>query len=407
MFLLFCCFVFSLLFCFEFIVLCLCFVLVLAVPLFPFFPQFLFFLCAGTSLLVLCDTMKLTTTLCFCCHRTDIGTILRVKKITYTGRGVSWTSKPFDYYIQMIDKRFLSQFFEEGQMPIQVSQDEEEAESAGALIKRQAPIAKRVLEEDEEVVVDQQTKPAVIGTTHAEQERHFVLKPPAKVIKDPYEFASVCGWKLAQFQRRVSKRFCDQVRAKFSEMEDMSSLQSTVNALEKKKRQLKARVTSLLRKQLKKQAQRCTAYEGTMASVPVALATAIEHEKWIRLRAQVDARVAQQEQSQAALDSVKATLESTRQLHSCLARVIDATQLSTGALPTPSAPTQAVERYIDALKQAQQEITTPSVPTKQANWIHRYWSNTSTQQESPKRPKIVSMLRPHEDWLAHQGLKLK
>lgn len=44
-------------------------------------------------------------------HSNDIGSILRLKKVTCNGEGVSWTARPFDYYIQTVDRSFLEFFF--------------------------------------------------------------------------------------------------------------------------------------------------------------------------------------------------------------------------------------------------------------------------------------------------------
>eukprot|EP00042_Codosiga_hollandica_P020142 m.64233 g.64233 ORF g.64233 m.64233 type:complete len:251 (-) comp49703_c0_seq16:1064-1816(-) len=46
---------------------------------------------------------------------TDISTIMSVEKVRCSGQGVSWTSRPFDYYIHIIDRRALESFFKQNQ----------------------------------------------------------------------------------------------------------------------------------------------------------------------------------------------------------------------------------------------------------------------------------------------------
>jgi H3 lysine-79-specific histone-lysine N-methyltransferase len=59
----------------------------------------------------------------------DIGTILTVRKVTCTGEGVSWTSRPFDYYIQTVDRSKLELFFStKNAMPMPVSEHPAEKE---------------------------------------------------------------------------------------------------------------------------------------------------------------------------------------------------------------------------------------------------------------------------------------
>ncbi|KNC83671.1 hypothetical protein SARC_04069 [Sphaeroforma arctica JP610] len=41
----------------------------------------------------------------------DIGCIMNVRKVTFTGEGVSWTDKPLDYFIHTIDKTKLDRYF--------------------------------------------------------------------------------------------------------------------------------------------------------------------------------------------------------------------------------------------------------------------------------------------------------
>ena len=41
----------------------------------------------------------------------DIGCILSVRRVTCTGEGVSWTSRPFDYYVQTIDHTMVRPTF--------------------------------------------------------------------------------------------------------------------------------------------------------------------------------------------------------------------------------------------------------------------------------------------------------
>lgn len=59
----------------------------------------------------------------------DIGAILSIKKVTCTGEGVSWTSRPFDYYIHTVDRSKLEAYFQqEEKRPIFCSvQPEEQA----------------------------------------------------------------------------------------------------------------------------------------------------------------------------------------------------------------------------------------------------------------------------------------
>ena len=71
-------FIHSLIHSFVFLFVCLS-----SHPLFPF--PFIFVLCGG--------------------RRSDLGSILKVEKVTCSGEGVSWTSGPFDYYIQTVDRR--------------------------------------------------------------------------------------------------------------------------------------------------------------------------------------------------------------------------------------------------------------------------------------------------------------
>eukprot|EP01137_Pigoraptor_chileana_P019866 Opistho-2@6449 len=47
----------------------------------------------------------------------DVAAIIRVRKVTYTGEGVSWTAKPFDYYVHTIDRSGLEKFFKSRTQP--------------------------------------------------------------------------------------------------------------------------------------------------------------------------------------------------------------------------------------------------------------------------------------------------
>eukprot|EP01136_Pigoraptor_vietnamica_P012744 Opistho-1_new@52998 len=47
----------------------------------------------------------------------DVSAIVRVRKITYTGEGVSWTAKPFDYYVHTIDRSMLESFYKNRTAP--------------------------------------------------------------------------------------------------------------------------------------------------------------------------------------------------------------------------------------------------------------------------------------------------
>ncbi|EDQ85503.1 uncharacterized protein MONBRDRAFT_34214 [Monosiga brevicollis MX1] len=49
----------------------------------------------------------------------DLGCILTMRKLCYRGQGVSWTARPFSYYVQTVNHQYLDQFFSKGE-PVQV-----------------------------------------------------------------------------------------------------------------------------------------------------------------------------------------------------------------------------------------------------------------------------------------------
>eukprot|EP00045_Choanoeca_perplexa_P020670 m.4838 g.4838 ORF g.4838 m.4838 type:complete len:522 (+) comp7221_c1_seq1:779-2344(+) len=70
----------------------------------------------------------------------QIASMLKVKKVTYMGQGVSWTSKPFSYFIHTVDQSLMEKFFQT-QRPITLKMDVSEAladsEIAAAKPRRQ------------------------------------------------------------------------------------------------------------------------------------------------------------------------------------------------------------------------------------------------------------------------------
>jgi len=61
----------------------------------------------------------------------DIGCILSVRRVTCSGEGVSWTARPFDYYVHTIDHTMMHEFFSNpDRRPVRCSAPEPEPEPA-------------------------------------------------------------------------------------------------------------------------------------------------------------------------------------------------------------------------------------------------------------------------------------
>eukprot|EP00050_Salpingoeca_kvevrii_P007610 m.297332 g.297332 ORF g.297332 m.297332 type:complete len:678 (-) comp13591_c0_seq1:341-2374(-) len=174
----------------------------------------------------------------------DIASILRVQQITYEGHeGVSWTSKPFNYYVHTVDRRYLEQFFkhENHKKPVVVGEPDEAAStpaspSKGTPIERRARAAKR------RANLDHDEMPA----RPAKRERSRKSKPlAASPAPDAADWAPLSRRGKPTLNRQLKSKLADLKARNNSQLAENARLENDVRRLQDDIPELPAPATSL------------------------------------------------------------------------------------------------------------------------------------------------------------------